>query len=478
MTLDVIEEFFGGYMLECSVPDVVTKNLGFSFGRKVRLSTNFLPMMGFESHSRVLIEPHEKNQGFSVVPAENGTHKVYSRRYRKGRSNNPMEAILEFGGKELINTQFPSYTNRFHVEMRRGRVSFRPLVNRAAKIHNRFKKSNPFTTFCGLTGGVDIHCLESLGFETTAVLEYRPVEARDASRVSDLSEVNALNTLVNGKPKILMNEDIYHVELEQLERLLETVPPLGFMHFSIQCDDFSGCKSKKAKQESVEKLDSTIDMIVPLLEQVKLIEPAALLVENVPGFSNSQSCQILTLQLKRMGYYVTMKNLNAREHGGIQTRKRCYLFASVAPGFEMPEGAVKSSHSIWPLIEPHLHECRDITDTQLIKSRASSKRNMPDFIDKDSVECSTILKSQDRVKDAVFIKHQGRILKPTNKIIQSLLSIPESFSASWAAKEQETEILGQSIDYAMHHRILGSIYEHLNQNFGPSTVVTYKKTAR
>ena len=151
--------------------------------------------------------------GFSVIPAtdELQTHQVYQRRYQpKSRSNNPLETVIEFSGQGLIDKCFPRYTERFHVEMRKGRVVFTPVANRAFAIADRFRKTSPFRAFVALTGGVDIHVMESLGWKAEIVLEHRPVEARDRASGRNLSEVHALNTLVNSSPRILLNEDIHH----------------------------------------------------------------------------------------------------------------------------------------------------------------------------------------------------------------------------------------------------------------------------
>lgn len=155
-------------------PQLITKNLAFSHGRKVRLSSNFLDTMGFQADDRVKIVRHRPFEGFSVERDPEGSHKVYQRRYRRGRNNNPKETVMEFAAKSLIESQFPTYTRRFHVEMRQNKILFRPLPNQSAAIIQRFQKANPFTTFVGLTGGVDVHCLESLGFHTCAVLGCAP----------------------------------------------------------------------------------------------------------------------------------------------------------------------------------------------------------------------------------------------------------------------------------------------------------------
>ncbi|EFU1297729.1 DNA cytosine methyltransferase, partial [Salmonella enterica subsp. enterica serovar Dublin] len=232
-------------MLPIVSPSVVTKQLAFNRvgdKRKVRVSSNFLDVMGFKPGMGIAVEPGEGMGGFSVIPAtdELQTHQVYQRRYQpKSRSNNPLETVIEFSGQGLIDKCFPRYTERFHVEMRKGRVVFTPVANRAFAIADRFRKTSPFRAFVALTGGVDIHVMESLGWKAEIVLEHRPVEARDRASGRNLSEVHALNTLVNSSPRILLNEDIHHLELDRLGALLAECPPIGLAHYSLGCDDHS-----------------------------------------------------------------------------------------------------------------------------------------------------------------------------------------------------------------------------------------------
>jgi DNA (cytosine-5)-methyltransferase 1 len=129
--------------------------------------------------------------------------------------------------------------------MRKGRVVFTPVANRVFAIADRFRKTSPFRAFVALTGGVDIHVMEALGWKAEIVLEHRPVEARDRASGRNPSEVHALNTLVNSSPRILLNEDIHHLELDRLGDLLAECPPIGLAHYSLGCDDhFKRQKSK------------------------------------------------------------------------------------------------------------------------------------------------------------------------------------------------------------------------------------------
>jgi len=458
-------------------PQVATKNLKFnstmSKPRKVRVSTNLLPLMGFEEGMRIAVKSRKPLDGFEVVPFLDGGHKVHSRTYKAGkRINNPLETLVEFGSQSMINRQFPKNCERFHLEMKNQRMIFRPLVNRSANILHRFKKANPFNTFVGLTGGVDIHCLESMGFNVDVALEFRPPEKRDRD---DKTEVNLMNCLRNSTPSVVLNEDLYHCNLDRLSDILADRPPIGVAHYSIQCDDFSTLKNANDKARDVDDLSSTIDQFIPMLDQIKVINPAVVIIENVIGFGRSMAGKICETQLRRMGYHVTAMEMDARDYGGVQSRKRYYLVASVAPNFEAPEMSPRNEKLIWDRIEPLLGECRDITDTAFIKNRATSNRAAPS-ITPESTQCQTIIKSNSRgIKDGAYLEVGGRMLMPSDSVIKRLMGIPDDFHTDWMAGEQAIEVLGQSIDYAMHESLMSSVKAHIDLNFGESTVVNFEK---
>lgn len=154
------------------VPSVITKQLKMNSvqdgRRRIRISSNFIRLMGFEPGQRIEAVPSIAG-GFDVRPAEQGSAKVHQRTYNRARSNNPCESVIEFASSSLINSSFPPTTERFHVTMRQGQLRVRPIPNRVFSITRRF------------TGGVDIHCLSQAGFKSDVVLEYRPPEARDVA---------------------------------------------------------------------------------------------------------------------------------------------------------------------------------------------------------------------------------------------------------------------------------------------------------
>lgn len=462
-------------------PKVITKQLKINQiadgRRKVRISSNFIEMMGFEAGLRIEAAPSIAG-GFDVRLSESGSQKVHSRRYNRRRSNNPLESLIEFSSSELINSTFPPAAERFHVTMVRGEIKIRPIPNRVFNISKRFKGHHPYNALVAMTGGVDIHCLDRAGFRSDVVIEHRPLEARDVKTGRRLSEVNALNTLRNGRPRVLINEDIYQVDPERVKRLCDEGDPIALGHFSICCTEFTTAKSKSLKAKSVANQTTTVDQIYPVLKNIETMAYPVVLIENVRGFKSHDAGVILQSMLRRFGYHTHDMVLNARDYGGLQNRERYYLLATIFPGFDEPKPQQRNTQSIWPIVEKHLLDCRDVTDSNFIASRENSSRRTA-FITKDSTFAPTFLKSQSRgTKDSNYISHEGRVLAPSEALIQELMSIPETFDVSWMASEQAVEALGQSIDFRLHHAVIKAVRQHVEQNLGQGPVIRHRHQAQ
>ena len=458
-----------------NTPDVVTKQLKLNVvgdRRKVRLSSNFLPLMGFEPGQRLVTAP-SLSGGFTVRPATEGDLQVYQRRYGRTRSNSPHEAVVEFANQSFLSQTFPPGVERFHVKLRQGELKITPVPNRVFNIHKRFKGHDPLRALVAMTGGVDIACLRAAGISTDVVLEYRPDEARDIAAGRSLTEVHALNTTRkgNGAPRAIINEDIYNVDPLMLKQLVNEGDPIALYHVSIQCDDVSTAKSASQKAKSIEDLSTTLDQIYPVLRQIETLEQPVVIVENVRGFKDSHAGIILRSTMRRWGYEVTDMVLNGRDYGSVQNRTRYYMVASIFPGFEPPKPQPRTERSIWPMIENRLHECRDVSDSYAVKSRGTSNR-CSTYITPESTYCPTIMKSQQRgVKDAVYIENEGRVYAPSENMIKDLMGIPQEFDTSWMASEQAVETLGQSIDFRMHHALMESVKAHVIANLGDRPIL-------
>jgi hypothetical protein len=69
-------------VLTSRIPTSVTKQLKIATAgdaRKLRVSSNFLPVFGFDRDTRIKVESF--NGGVKVMPLSDGSQKIYSREY-------------------------------------------------------------------------------------------------------------------------------------------------------------------------------------------------------------------------------------------------------------------------------------------------------------------------------------------------------------------------------------------------------------
>lgn len=454
---------------QAMVPNIITKELGMgNIGgrRKVRLSTNFLPLMGFDAGVMHSVTPMGHLEGLSIKCSPVGTQRVYQRRYGN-RRNNPFETLIEIGSQSILDQAIPAYTERVHIEMRRGEIVIRPLANRTFFIRKRLREErDPFAAMVAMTGGVDVRCLLGSGFSIDSILEYRPPEARDAR---DLTETGALNVLANARPRLLINEDISRVDWGRVHTLMAEGPQISVLHVSLQCDDFSTVKGGSLRRQAIDDLTSSRDLAYDGLRMVETVRPACVVLENVPGFASAGEGMMFKAKLRKWGYHVADAVLNAGDHGGRTRRERYYLVASVFPGFAMPSPQPSRREQLWASIAPFLSECRDVTHTKSLQDGLSSGRAR--ILSCSSLLSPTILKSQSRqAKDSIFIDMgDGSYRLPSLALLKYLSGIPDDFHLDNSSQEIAAEIVGQSIDYPMHERLMKVLYHHIGENVGRYT---------
>lgn len=457
-------------------PEIITKELGLMRNgeqRKVRLSTNFLPLMGFDAGRRHSVEVLPQFQGIRLTFDTNGPQQVYQRQY-KARRNNPFETVIELGSQRVLDAALPGYTERLHFTMRHGEILIRPLANRTAMIRrNLAKAADPFATMVAMTSGVDVRCLRDTGFTISGVLEYRPQEARDRR---DLTESGMLTVLANSKPRYAFNEDISTIDWRHAVATMEGGPQIAVAHISLQCDEFSTAKAPSLKLRALEDLTGSADLVFDALCMIQAINPAVVVLEQVPGFFHSAEGALFRTKLRKWGYHVTEQIFRAEEYGGKTKRERLYLVATVYPGFEMPTAIGSRTTPLWTEIAPFLTACRDVSHTQSLQDGIRTGRAR--LITPSSLCSRAILKSQQRqAKDSLYLAPgDGRYLLPSLELLRHLNGIPVDFDFNSVATEQCAEQIGQSIEYPLHVAICKAVHAHIAANVGQHTVLSIART--
>lgn len=471
-----------------NVPELATKQLKLrtcNGAKRATLSSNWLMLYGFDGTQSVVEESLGAGKGIRVrlaKPSDKRIKKVYTRVY-KDRSANPLNPIkgrkerqIEITRQKLINESLGEDCSYVHIVFKQGVVYFLRLEERQYKLLQNIKSDTKINTLVAMTGGVDCHVLEKGGFSIQAAISYRPNDARDKS---DYTELDCMSTLVNSKPRVLVNEDIYKLNPNRLATLIGNTP-ITVGHFSLTCTDFSNLKNKKAKENSLENLTSTIDMFIQSLGIIDSLKLPVLVFENVEGFVNHAAYDILALQLKRRGFTLHQKVYRAEQHGGASLRKRMYLIATAldAP-VELPQ-PIESTVDVWnDIILKHWDEIkqRDVTDTKVLKDAISSGRAR--IIDSSKKIAYSLARSQSQdPKDAVVVERHGRYYRLPTVVQKAINCIPDTFDLDWAPIDKASQIIGQSICCKLHEKIMISVRNHiveaakkLAKNLSPETPI-------
>lgn len=455
-----------------NIPTVATKQLKLRTckgKRRVTLSSNWLVAFGFDGSKNVVETALGEGKGISVRLAGDNdlkTKKVYSRIY-KYRSANPLnpvagrkERLIEISSQELINHALGPNCMFVHLTFLQGEVIFQPVVKEQYELLQRVDRHTKINTLVAMTGGVDCHALENNNFAVDTVLSFRPQDKRDKT---DYTEFDCMSVLVNSSPRVLINEDIYEICPKRLSTLIGDTP-ITVGHFSLTCEEFSNLKNNSAKAKSLDDVDSTIDMFIPMLDILRHVKFPVLVIENVEGFINSASNDILKLQLRRLGYRVSQGVFKANQQGGNSLRKRMYLIASTldAP-ITLPPPEIVETANIWDkIILPNWDEIEqlDVTDTKVIKDALETGRAR--IINAEKGFSPTLARSQSQCpKDAVICERDGRYYRLPVSVQKAINNIPESFDLDWAPLDKASQIIGQSICYSMHERIMQSVRSHI-----------------
>lgn len=451
--------------LNINIPKVATKQLKLqscNAGKKLVVSTNWLVLFGFEANSRVKEELIGKSKGIRITLVdkdETKTKKVYTREY-KSRRNNPIETMLDIRSQTLINDAFPEDTQTVHIQFTYGEVLITPMDNRKAAAIKQFKKSNN-ECFVACSSGVDAVSMVKKGFKIETLLEYRPNEKRDKN---DMSETGALNAIANVEVNHLINEDIMNLDIERIAKLCSRSNYTNAT-FSIQCDEFSNVKANSLKDSALDDGTSSLDMVIDAINIISKFNFPTVLVENVPNFFTSDAGKILIARLNRLGYKTYLDKFDARDFGGLTSRVRGYLFATMLPGnFKMPTPTEKNNIPIWDLLNFDERiadgELRDVTHTSSVQEGIKTGRAR--LIKRNSLNSPTILKSNSRqCKDSIYIYDEvsNKYYFASNKLLSELMGIQMDFSGVGGVIE--SEIIGQSIEVPLHEQLLDSINKHI-----------------
>jgi hypothetical protein len=153
------------------------------------------------------------------------------------------------------------------------------------------------------------------GFQTVAGVEIEPDfadewQAQHAEATLVQSDIRALHTS----------------ELPLFDVLIGGIP----------CTCHSNLGRAKKSLAGKPELGDKGDLFLPVVKLVSERMPAAVVLENVPGFGSSLAGELLVSHLRRLGYHVTAEILRPNEEWGeIEDRQRWLLVGTLAKPFTL-----------------------------------------------------------------------------------------------------------------------------------------------
>lgn len=424
----------------------------------LRISSNLIQTNGFTAGQRMTKRSLPNGSpGFDILLDPEGEQMVYSRKYKSERR----EAVIEVADQNWTARLLGAA--RAQIVCRPNRIRITPIPDRRVQIIVKTRRTPGLPMFSILSSGICAHAFWKAGFTPEALCEWRPPEKRDLAANRDLTDTGATTAQKNIPFKTIFNQDIFSVSKDLLQECLPN--PISFLAGSLQCDAFSSLKSKKQKdisRESGEPGDA--ELFYPVLKLVEETQPAALFIENVPAFLNSEIGGAFKAILKRAGYYITQATLNGADFGTPCSRPRGFLVASVWPDFKFPDATGRKTQSLQNFLgDEILQGCQDFTESNTV-SRANTKNRLR-VAPLDRPTAPVFPKSQARVDDRVFFSNQkGRLLNPSLLAMRKIHGIPESFELNHLPNDIQSEQIGQGVDYPLIQLLAAQLHHHMKNN--------------
>lgn len=289
--------------------------------RRVWIEGSALIKSGFNAGAKFKAQ-FEKNT-ITLTATPDGDRKVSGR--TRGDKTLP---IVDINTGELasIFKGFDRMVAKFHA----GKIVITP-TRTALKKAARVLAMVSVGMFVG--GGLLSQAAKAAGFPTVYANEISP----------EFAEVHVAN-----------HEGIHStcsIEDASLEEVAEQIGPVGLYHAGIPCAPFSVIRrntgNKKADSKAHPETHELGDMTYWNLRAIEVFNPHTAVMEEVPQYLDSASWQISQHVLRRLGYTVDAKVINAAEQGGVTARKRAVI---VATNFETVD---------WPAPIIHQRRMRD-----------------------------------------------------------------------------------------------------------------------
>lgn len=248
-------------------------------------------------------------------------------------------------------------------------------------------------------------------------------------------------------------------EVVQDPACMSRLPQVDIFCGGIPCSGASRAGKSKRGLEMMESHPVVGHLVVSALMVINRVNPAVVVIENVPGYSSSASAQILRHHLRDSGYVVHETTLAASEFGCLENRVRWFLVAATR-GIEVnlddlapSVRAVKRIGSILDPIAPDAEHWRtfDYLKKKVVRDASRGNGFGMQIVNPDSTSCPTLRKGlhkQGSTDPLLAHPTNPDLLRPFTVAEHARIKEVPEHLVDGLCKTAGHSLLGQSIAYA------------------------------
>ncbi len=249
---------------------------------------------------------------------EAGDRRV-SKRTRNGRDMPIVDVstqdVAEALGPGIDRAKVSIFERRIEVTVHPDDLAARERVDRLV---SKVRSGNPLSTGSVAHGG---------GILDHAIHEGMR-EAGVTARLAFAVEVDGATIDAAATNNPIWDEDTIGLHASMDEVALEDLPQVDVLVAGLPCVGASRSGKAKNAIELAEQHETAGHLFVTFLAMVKAVNPAVVLLENVPDYANTVSATVIRKALQVRGYEVQEAVLDGNEMGALEMRRRWCMLAT------------------------------------------------------------------------------------------------------------------------------------------------------
>lgn len=403
---------------------------------------------------RYMVVPDTEGKVIELIASEEGDKRVS--RKKQGERELP---VIDLTNKALAEV-FGEDVDRVHAVLTHGRirVTVHPndvaAADRKTQLRRRIARREPLRlgSLCH-GGGIMDHALhrglEAAGLKTELVFAIE-------------KEPKYLEASLRNNP--VWSKGSTSIEAGIEEVALTDIPKLDLLFAGLPCSGASQAGKAKNGNKFAEEHDAYGALFISYLSIVQRANPAALVLENVPGYQKELSMALIRRVLDTWGYAVHETVLDGYALGALEDRKRMCMVA-VTKGMAFDWDRLRATRTreqaIGAILEDIAHDSPRWRSFDYLKEKekrdlAAGKGFRRQLITPESTRVGTIGKGAAKCRSTEpFVVH------PTNPELSRIFTPVEHARVKGAPEElvaglSDTvahEILGQSVVWPAFHAV-------------------------